>query len=594
MPHLLAVVADAHRPGEEGLRREVAERASGPLLERRARTWTVLVDAPHVLVGSALPDVEHLRQLRVTRRDGVTAVVEGYLVGGRASAATGEASDCVAEAYLERGPEGVEALNGSFLAMIVDERARRVLVWTDRTGSIPCYVAKVSGATVVAPELKCLAALPEVDHTMVPGSLASMAVNAALIDDHAYWQGVEVVGPARRVTIEAGRCETVRTWTPRYGGDDSQPPPAAEEFRDTLVRAVTRHAGRFDRPVLALSGGVDSRVLLGAMRRAGLSFPIVTWGFDRLDMPGSDFQRGIELAAREGLQHHTRPIEIEQMPDHAEHIVWLTDGLTGHVGNFPEGEAMGRYLAGLGDAVIVGNQASGRCGGVRSLEGALKSGAGLNLRKRLGVLRFLLRGEVVETVMADYRRQLDRLIGGLSDMRAAELGDALVLYTWFSTTIISQARVTRQHINYVSPLMDAEVIDLKTRCPAPYRVKKNYLCQAGREQFPDQFAIDLNIKHSRGNWQKRLRELSRASRYMVETLLDPQEAFDEWFDRGAMHAWLADTTAEGKRAAAPAGVSLGRRAWLRLGALARRYDFKHRMVQNLLTLKLWFGRFPSR
>lgn len=592
MPHLLAVVADAPQTPDNGPLRALAESASAPLLQRRDRTWTVLVDTPSVVIVSALPNVEHLRQLSVARREGATAVVEGYIVDGAAADAQ-QAADCVADAYLARGPAGVETLNGAFLAVVVDERARRVLLWTDRTGSIPCYLARSTGTTVIAPELKCMGVLRDVDHTLVPGSLASMAVNAALIDDHSYWQGVQVVGPARRVTIEGGRCETVRTWTPRYCDDDTQPPPDGEAFRDTLVHAVKQHVGRFDRPVLGLSGGVDSRVLLGAMQRAGLSFRVVTWGFDRLDMPGSDFQCGIELAAREGLEHHTRAIDIDQMPDHAEHIVWLTDGLTGHVGNFPEGEAMGRYLAGLGDVLIVGNQGSGRCGGVHSLEGALKSGAGLNLRKRLGVLRFLLRRDVTDAVLTDYHRQLDRLVAGLSDMRASELGDALVLYTWFSTTIISQARVTRHHINYVSPLMDAEVVDLLTRCPASHRVKKNYLRETGREQFPDQFAIDLNLKHSRGNWVKRLRELSPASRYMVETLLEPHGAFDAWFDRAAVHAWLADTTAEGKRFAAPASTSLTRRAWLRLGAAARRYDFKHRMVQNLLTLKLWLAQFPS-
>ncbi len=591
MPNLLAVIScDTPGVGREALV-ETAAKAARPLTEARGRHWVTLLDSDQGVVGVSRPNDARLDHVSQHCEWGLSVFVEGYLTVRFGERAPAEAAATVARGYREEGEEVVRHIDGSFLIVIVDEDDRKVLVCTDRAGTIPAYYARVDHALIVAPELKCFAELDAVDRSIAAGSLASMFLNGSLIEEHTYWQGVKTLPPAHRMCVADGRIDATRYWSQTFPKEPTHPPPTFEDFGATLCEAVRRHVSRFERPVLGLSGGLDSRVLLGAMRTAGLGFSAVTWGFDRLDMPGSDYQTGIEVAKRLGISHETRPIDINPLPDHVERVAWLTDGLTGHLGNFPEGTALAREIAETGDALVVGNHAFGRCGGARSLEDALHGAAGINRMKRRGLLRFLLRRDRCQEVIQGYDQQLDLLLSRRPELSYPDLGDTLTLDTWMSAYIMSQARVHRQEISYVSPFLDVEVFDRVSGLSAPHRDKKRYLAEAGPKLFPEEFAVPLNRKHSRGDWQRRLREPGKLQRCIVETLLDPEPGFDAWFDRASIRAWLADGMPEGRSAAWPATTSLVDRLALRLTALRHRRDFKYRVVFNLLTLKLWFGLF---
>jgi hypothetical protein len=123
------------------------------------------------------------------------------------------------------------------------------------------------------------------------------------------------------------------------------------------------------------------------------------------------------------------------------------------------------------------------------------------------------------------------------------------------------------------------VLDWTATLPAPDRIHKSGAVAAGRAAFPAAFAHPLNRHHSRVDWSSRLRAMGPAARFVVETLLEPDASFDEWFDRRAVEAWLARTT--GHRARPP--LPLRWRA-----ALLSRLS-KPRLAVNLLVLKLWLA-----
>jgi len=507
-------------------------------------------------------------------------------------AGEGNEAEVVASAFLAGGPNGVERLEGSFLIVLIDERANLVYLWTDPTGSLPWFRAVADEHLVVVPELKCLTGLGTSENGIVPGSLASMVVNASLIGEHTYWRDVELIGPARRLTIEDGRVRVSRYWRRQFqpaGGCA----PSAGQVAEVVQHATVRHLSRFRSPVLALSGGLDSRAILAAAIRADLNLPAVTWGMDRLDLPGSDYQTGLALARRWKLTHRARPVDVDLLPDHAERVVYLTDGLTGHIANHAEGVAVAAELARDHDAVVFGNEMFGWGRTPRSRNDALEH-VGINTGKRLSLLRFLLRPEVADSVFEGYRAQCHGVLEPLrGEVDVADMADVLYWLTRFPRLIVSQAPVYRRYLSYISPLLDREVLDLTARCTPRQRANKTYAEDALRRSFAEQFEVPLNSKHSRVNWQRRLGELGRAQRFMVETLLEPLDSFDEWFDRAAIHAWLAAASAEGRMVPNPQRVSWYRQAALRAKAFALRPTFKHRVILNLVTLKLWFGLSES-
>lgn len=564
-----------------------AEQAATPL-RSAGHTWTVHVDDPTTFLGSTGGP---LSPVQVWSDSDLLVALQGYLATDLGDQPGRDDARRVAEQYRRGGAAAVEALPGSYVIVLVDHQADAIYVWTDRAATRPAFLANVDGVVVLAPELKCFHALRGLRRVLVPGSLAAMTMNGALIDEHTYYRDVQLLGPARRVEIRRTGVRLARYWQREftYPRDEL---PAAAEVAERLCDACRRHLARFRRPILALSGGLDSRVLLAALRRSGLRPPAVTWGFDHTAGNTSDFQIARRLAAQSGTDHRLYELDVDALPRHAERVVYLTDGLTGHLGNYTEGERVARELAAEFDAVVRGDELFGDYRVVPSRSAAL-SEVGLNVGKRLWLLRFLLRRDVADAVLHDYRGQCEQLLSSIPGppVCPTDLADVLFARTLLPRAIGSQHAVFRAHLDIVSPLLDPSVVDLVRACPPEQRAHKRFVASAARAEFPAEFAISLNTTHSRVSWRQRLPRLGLAQRYLVETLLEPLAAFDAWFDRTAIQAWLAQATAEGRQVAWSARVSRWARGVANLRAFLLRPTFKERVVLNLATLKLWFRIF---
>lgn len=525
--------------------------------------------------------------LTTWQQAGLLVVMDGYLAREDYSADGPSDAAFVADCYQRTGPAGIQTLDGSFRLFLFDEAAATVHVWTDRVGTMPLFTAWVGDVLLVVPNTRCLRSIDGVDRRLVPGSLASMALNGSLLDEHTYWSGVQLLGPARHLEICEGRVHLHRYWQRSFAeGKDA---PSAEQVTDAITRATARHVKRFARPMLALSGGLDSRVLLAACRRAGLDVPAVSWGVDRLGDPRADFQVGCQVARALGVSHVTRPMNLDLFAQHARDIVHLTDGLTGHLGNYPEGLVPSRQFAAQCDALLFGNEMFGFRGLVQSPLEAVQI-AGITVGRRLKLLRFLLRRDVARQVLDDYRCQYLGLLASIGlDLPACDIKDILYWRTRFPRLIVSQAEVYRDSLHYISPLLDADVLELTRPLTAQHRCQKQYLSECVERGFAQEFALPLSRHSSRADWARRLGERGPAQRFIIETLLAPGSAFDGWFDRDRIRAWLGWSMAQGPEAPWPNPIGALGKVGLGAASLALRPTFRDSIVLNLLTLRLWMS-----
>ncbi len=599
MPALVLVTSLA---ADRGHRRDVGatsacrglgDAAIAPLAAD-GRISTVHFDQPDVYLATLSRRNGQPEPIQAWSRDALQVVLEGYIARGvQGPRADHNDAEHAAELY-QRDRTAVEGLCGSFVLVIVDQVARTVTLWTDRAGTRPVFMTVIHDLVVVAPELKCFRHLPGADCTLVPGSLAAMALNGALLDEHTYYRGVRLLGPARRVTITPHGVRMDRYWQRTFENAASGRPPSAAQVAEVLCQATQRHLAPFQRPVLALSGGVDSRLLLAAARRSGLDLPAVSWGFDHVDDAGSDCQVAGELARQTGTRHRLLRPDVDALPEHAERIVQLTDGLTGHLGNYVEGEQTAKMLAADFDAVVRGDEVFDGYPPVPSRRSALEH-LGVKVGKRLWLLHFLLRSDVRRAVLADYAAQQRMLLGTVpASVPPSEVTDILYPQNRFPRVIASQSPVFRAHLEVVCPLMDNAVVDLFLPCTRAERAEKRYAAECVRTEFPDEFAPPLAARHSRTSWRTRFPRLGRVQRFFVETLLEPLASFDAWFDRTAIRAWLEHALAEGASAPWPTGGSLLTRPMTRAQAYLLRPTFKERVVVNLVALKLWFKLSGAR
>ena len=546
----------------------------------------------HLVCAVGVDATAHPTRADVWSDEYALTAVHGYVTNLPAET-TGKdnAASRVSRVYQQRGTAGIESLDGAFVIAILDRADRTLTLWSDCVGGRPMFLAEIPDGVAVGPELKCFMGLPGVQQDLVPGSLASMALNASLLGRHTYIKGVEFIGPARRVSVSRDGLRSHQYWSRQFACAESAPSPSVETVGEILVRSIARRAAAFERPILALSGGLDSRLILAAANEAGLELPCVTWGYDHIDADGSDYRVADEAARIEGTSHRTRRIDVDQLPLHAARVVHLTDGLTGHLGHFPEGDTVARELSADHDAILFGDESFGWGKSVHSTAAAL-SEVGVHGGSRLRLLRFLLNKDVAQRVLNDYDNQTESLLSSLDPSACPnDVVDILYWQNRYPRFLTSVSPVYDRHLACVSPLMDREILDFTAQIPPVMRIRKRYMAQCVRRRFPHQFSIPLNNVHSRTDWRRRLSELGPTPRYMVETLLEPDVRFDEWFDRDAMQAWLGMLTASGRSGAWASGASWWTRVTHRARARLLRPVSRTRMIVSLLVLKLWFHAF---
>lgn len=219
-------------------------------------------------------------------------------------------------------PERLASLNACFAAAAVGEEGRWVRVATDRHRQYPVYWARVGRGLVAATELDGV--LPFLERPAIDREVLDLLVRCGeLVDDTTLVRGVEVLGSGTVLEIR-GESPAVRTkyWTLRHRGDRGiTAAQAAPEIAERLTAAVRRIEKAGPSLVVPLSGGLDSRLILGLCRAPDRA-PSMTWG----SAGCRDLLYAAEFAARVGSPHREFLFDPGAFPPHWERGVAATAG----------------------------------------------------------------------------------------------------------------------------------------------------------------------------------------------------------------------------------------------------------------------------
>ncbi|MGC8667504.1 MAG: asparagine synthase (glutamine-hydrolyzing) [Chthonomonadales bacterium] len=176
-------------------------------------------------------------------------------------------------AYAQWGPACLQRLLGMFAFAIWDDRNKTFFAARDRFGVKPLYVHEDTGLVLFASEIKALhaAGVPrEPDE-------ATWATYLALgMYDHTeatFWKFIRQVPPGHYVEWTQAQGLRVRRWYDAAeavlnAGEDQRSDEAVADELLALLEDTVRLRFRADVPVgVCLSGGLDSSLLLGLIRR---------------------------------------------------------------------------------------------------------------------------------------------------------------------------------------------------------------------------------------------------------------------------------------------------------------------------------------
>jgi asparagine synthetase B (glutamine-hydrolysing) len=259
--------------------------------------------------------------------------------------------------YERFGEPGLARLNGGFVAAVWHARARRLVVFNDRFGLFPLYYARVPGGLAFGSGVRAVLAHPSVNRSVDPVAINQFLVYDHLLDDRTLVEAVRLLPQASVLTCDGRGALDPPYWTLAYPQTYEPQPEAAyvDGLLHHLRTSVARQRPAGQPAAVLLSGGLDSRILLGILAELGETVESLTFG-----IPGCDDARvASEVAAALRSPYHFFELPPDWLRHQAFEAVRLTDGM-GNVVNLhalatlePEtARARLLYKGFMGDALL--------------------------------------------------------------------------------------------------------------------------------------------------------------------------------------------------------------------------------------------------
>lgn len=239
---------------------------------------------------------------------------------------SGGDTEVLLKGYHAWGEKLLPKLNGMFAFAVWERDKQSLFIARDRLGVKPLYLSRTGERLRFASSLPALLQGGDIAKTLDAVALNHyLNFHAVVPAPRTILAGVEKLPPATWMRVDAdGKVEQHTWWTLQFGPQGEEANFGFEEWRDrtlqTMREAVEiRQRAAVDVGVL-LSGGVDSSMLVGLLREAGvenlLTFSI---GFqDAGGERGDEFQYSDLIAQHFGTRHHQLRIGeheiLEQLP----------------------------------------------------------------------------------------------------------------------------------------------------------------------------------------------------------------------------------------------------------------------------------------
>jgi len=198
-------------------------------------------------------------------------------------------TETVLWSYVRWGEDCARRLRGMFAFAVWDDKERSLFIARDPLGIKPLlYVPTRSGGFAIGSELRTIVTMEATSPTVDLVAAAEMVRQGAVRQPRTIVRDVKMCPAGHSGVFRNGHLKLIRYWDPLAfsGGAPMAPsyPEAVERIRAVAEDAARAHA-MADVPIGAfLSGGVDSRLVVGLMQRLA-SKPIQTFtiGFGHND-----------------------------------------------------------------------------------------------------------------------------------------------------------------------------------------------------------------------------------------------------------------------------------------------------------------------
>ncbi len=230
----------------------------------------------------------------------------------------------------ETDPNFPACLNGMFHGLLANEARGTVLLFNDRYGMHPLHFFASKDAFYFAGEAKAILAVrPELRRASLRGLGEFVALSCTLEDRTIFKDINKIPGGSAWCFRNAGLARRNKYFEPSAW--EQQEPLAPEayyrELRDVFSRQISRYFEGTQSTGVALTGGMDTRVIMAWHKAAPGSLPCYTFGGPFREC--QDVRLARKVAEICGQSHQVIEVSddfLQQFPQYADRATYLTEG----------------------------------------------------------------------------------------------------------------------------------------------------------------------------------------------------------------------------------------------------------------------------
>lgn len=495
---------------------------------------------------------------------------------------------------------------GGFFAVVGFEQAapRSCFLAVDRHASRPIFYSVSNRILYFGPEAKALLALDALPRDLDHAAVGSFFSSGYLLDDQTLISSVRRLPGGSYLWVQGGRCIVQRYWRfcPSWQGDGTAVPDLEREFAEEIRSAVGRNFSDPARDAVFLSGGIDSRAILGAaydqVAQQGSGITAVTWTGGN-ESPGSDLLTTRALAEDLGLNHLIYARTFDDYGDWVARMAFLLDGSTDIAAFHASELEIMQQLSSAGiRRVLRGDQAFAVRQGITDISGA--SAEWLRPFSSVPRLQRLFRPEVSGLVGESLSNRLGGLLESQGpDIHPGDLSHILYFENRLQTYLGPAGYFKQLVLDHRNPLMDERLLDLTMRLPIECRIGKSLFRRATKQAFPRVCSVPLASDQVLEDFGRLLSTDSPVRRVVATQIGDSRSPVWDLLDRRAVQEWFDSLP----RTGFVTGSSAQRR-WIRrvksvVGSwpgIGRQLRYSYRLKYlppedfflRFLVFKLWF------
>ncbi len=225
-----------------------------------------------------------------------------------------------------KGIQIVKSLNGSFVLALWDLKRKVLTIANDRFGLRPLYYFRRDDLFIFASEMKSVLSFEGVTREVDIEAMAQFFSFNFIMGDRTWFKEIKVLSPASILNFENGSLKRRSYWTLHLAEKDKEfnKQDALERAHFLIKQAVHRQIKDDVPKILSLSGGLDSRTILGAVGQLGHKIPTFTFGIPECQ----DQKLAKAIAQTLGMENRFYVLSPNFLEEWSKLGVWLTEGMS--------------------------------------------------------------------------------------------------------------------------------------------------------------------------------------------------------------------------------------------------------------------------